>query len=160
MLAMVSMVASSPVPGASSNQTSEAPPTDTTGVSRGSLLDLLHVADVEDLSDPDENAGNITDILTMAMVAFEEDETAPELEEDRTPGIIERNYASAGRPARPSHMTDDEMRAITDELLYELPLKDFLKRRRAKDPKWLLWKSDGCTNSLDKPFGWPFRVCF
>ncbi|KAG9254019.1 prokaryotic phospholipase A2-domain-containing protein [Emericellopsis atlantica] len=170
-LAMEFMVASSPVPGASPNKISEPRPTDTTGVSRDSLLDLLHIADVEDLPDDDKMAGNIGSVLAIFAKAFEEHETAPGLEQasleevsrekSRPLGRMELDYAGAGVPARPSNMTDDDMRATTDELLYDMSVKDFLKRRAAKDPNWLLWTSDGCTGSLDKPFGWPFRqACF
>ncbi|KAI6780498.1 uncharacterized protein J7T54_000137 [Emericellopsis cladophorae] len=128
-LVMRFMVASSSVPGASSNQTSGARPTDTTRAPRASQLDLLHMADVEDLKESGERAGDTTDILEMAMVAFEEHGTAPALKEATPQGTGQSS-------------------STTHELLYELSLKDLLKRRAAKDPKWLLWNKHAFVATL------------
>ncbi|KAL7917869.1 prokaryotic phospholipase A2 domain-containing protein [Trichoderma austrokoningii] len=46
--------------------------------------------------------------------------------------------------------------AITDKLLFSTTLPDFITRRNAKNPPTLDWSSDGCTDSPDNPFGFPF----
>lgn len=46
--------------------------------------------------------------------------------------------------------------AITDQLLFSTTLPDFITRRNAKNPPTLDWSSDGCTDSPDNPFGFPF----
>ncbi|KAK5989644.1 Secretory phospholipase A2 [Cladobotryum mycophilum] len=46
--------------------------------------------------------------------------------------------------------------AITDQLLFGMSLPAFLKRRTAQDPPVLDWTSDGCTDSPDNPFGFPY----
>ncbi|EHK50728.1 uncharacterized protein TrAtP1_005164 [Trichoderma atroviride] len=46
--------------------------------------------------------------------------------------------------------------AITDQLLFSTTLPDFITRRNAKNPSTLDWSSDGCTDSPDNPFGFPF----
>lgn len=45
---------------------------------------------------------------------------------------------------------------VTDELLFTLTLPQFTARRNAQDPSTLDWTSDGCTDSPDNPFGFPF----
>lgn len=46
--------------------------------------------------------------------------------------------------------------AITDQLLFSTTLPNFITRRNAKNPSTLDWSSDGCTDSPDNPFGFPF----
>lgn len=46
--------------------------------------------------------------------------------------------------------------AITDQLLFEDTLPEFITHRNAKDPATLDWTSDGCSSSPDNPFGFPF----
>ncbi|KAI5459304.1 prokaryotic phospholipase A2-domain-containing protein [Mariannaea sp. PMI_226] len=45
---------------------------------------------------------------------------------------------------------------VTDELLFTVTLPTFISRRNAKNPPTLDWSSDGCTDSPDNPFGFPF----
>ncbi|KAH8124105.1 hypothetical protein ACSS6W_004178 [Trichoderma asperelloides] len=45
---------------------------------------------------------------------------------------------------------------ITDQLLFSTTLPDFITHRNAKNPPTLDWSSDGCTDSPDNPFGFPF----
>ncbi|EDU39625.1 secretory phospholipase A2 [Pyrenophora tritici-repentis] len=46
---------------------------------------------------------------------------------------------------------------ITDEYLYNIPLEQFIKYRNARTgPAELVWESDQCTLSLDKPLGFDF----
>ncbi|PNP40565.1 hypothetical protein TGAM01_v205661 [Trichoderma gamsii] len=46
--------------------------------------------------------------------------------------------------------------AITDQLLFNTTLPDFITHRNAQDPSTLDWTSDGCTDSPDNPFGFPY----
>lgn len=51
--------------------------------------------------------------------------------------------------------------AITDQLLFNTPLPDFITHRDVKNPPTLDWSSDGCTSSPDNPFGFPFTpACY
>ncbi|KAH8898065.1 hypothetical protein GQ53DRAFT_742237 [Thozetella sp. PMI_491] len=45
---------------------------------------------------------------------------------------------------------------VTDQLLFSVTLPAFITRRNNKDPSTLDWTSDGCTDSPDNPFGFPF----
>ncbi|KAK3695707.1 prokaryotic phospholipase A2-domain-containing protein [Podospora appendiculata] len=45
---------------------------------------------------------------------------------------------------------------ITDQLLFSITLPAFIVRRNAKNPASLDWTSDGCTDSPDNPFNFPF----
>jgi hypothetical protein len=45
---------------------------------------------------------------------------------------------------------------ITDQLLFSVTLPQFETRRNNKDPSSLDWSSDGCTDSPDNPFGFPY----
>lgn len=46
--------------------------------------------------------------------------------------------------------------SITDQLLFNTTLPNFITRRNAQDPSTLDWTSDGCTDSPDNPFGFPY----
>ena len=46
--------------------------------------------------------------------------------------------------------------AVTDQLLFQLSLPQFIARRDAQDPPELDWSSDSCSSSPDNPFGFPF----
>ena len=46
--------------------------------------------------------------------------------------------------------------AVTDKLLFSTSMADFQKARDAKDPSNLIWDSNGCTASPDRPFGYDF----
>ncbi|KAK0702955.1 phospholipase A2 [Lasiosphaeria miniovina] len=45
---------------------------------------------------------------------------------------------------------------ITDQYLFSITLPAFIAKRNARDPSTLDWSSDGCTDSPDNPFGFPF----
>lgn len=45
---------------------------------------------------------------------------------------------------------------VTDELLFTDTLPVFIEHRNALNPSTLDWTSDGCTDSPDNPFGFPF----
>jgi hypothetical protein len=45
---------------------------------------------------------------------------------------------------------------ITDQYLFTLTLPAFIVKRNARDPATLIWDSDGCSDSPDNPFGFPF----
>ncbi|KAK4139966.1 secretory phospholipase [Dichotomopilus funicola] len=45
---------------------------------------------------------------------------------------------------------------ITDQYLFDISLPAFTSRRNARDPPTLIWDSDGCSDSPDNPFGFPF----
>ncbi|KAK4223794.1 prokaryotic phospholipase A2-domain-containing protein [Podospora fimiseda] len=45
---------------------------------------------------------------------------------------------------------------ITDQLIFSSTLPQFTARRNARNPSNLDWSSDGCSNSPDNPFGFPF----
>lgn len=46
--------------------------------------------------------------------------------------------------------------ATTDNLLLHTPMPAFQTARNAKNPAYLDWTSDGCTDSPDKPLGYNF----
>lgn len=46
--------------------------------------------------------------------------------------------------------------AITDQLLFNTTLPSFITHRNAQSPSTLDWTSDGCTDSPDNPFGFPY----
>ena len=46
--------------------------------------------------------------------------------------------------------------AATDQLLFGMSLDEFISRRNAHNPGNLDWSSDGCSDSPDNPFGFPF----
>jgi len=49
----------------------------------------------------------------------------------------------------------------TDNLLFSSSLSYFIKQRNLKNPKWLVWTSDGCSYVDDYPGGFPFiRACW
>lgn len=50
----------------------------------------------------------------------------------------------------------DDVEAITDEILFDITLPEFTTRRNAQDPSYLDWTSDGCTDSPDNPLGFPY----
>ncbi len=45
---------------------------------------------------------------------------------------------------------------ITDQYLFGITLPAFTAHRNARDPPTLVWDSDGCSDSPDNPFGFPF----
>ncbi len=45
---------------------------------------------------------------------------------------------------------------ITDQYLFSITLPAFIAKRNARDPATLIWDSDGCSDSPDNPFGFPF----
>lgn len=46
--------------------------------------------------------------------------------------------------------------ATTDNYIFTLTLPQFTVRRNNRNPASLDWSSDGCSNSPDNPFGFPF----
>ncbi|KAK3337612.1 prokaryotic phospholipase A2-domain-containing protein [Cercophora scortea] len=52
--------------------------------------------------------------------------------------------------------TRQSINTVTDQLLFSITLPAFTARRNAKNPATLDWSSDGCTDSPDNPFGFPF----
>ncbi|KAK7731787.1 hypothetical protein SLS53_008608 [Cytospora paraplurivora] len=64
-------------------------------------------------------------------------------------GVLPRDMALTGEPETPEE--------ITDELLFDTPLDGFTARRNNRDPKDLIWDSDGCTHAPDNPMGFPFE---
>ncbi|KAG6037120.1 hypothetical protein E4U41_005312 [Claviceps citrina] len=44
----------------------------------------------------------------------------------------------------------------TDRLLFQTSLPDFVAQREKRQPEYLDWSSDGCTDSPDNPFNFPF----
>jgi hypothetical protein len=69
------------------------------------------------------------------------------------PGALALPTISASHGSISSRQDVD---AITDQLLFEYTLPEFITHRNAKDPATLDWTSDGCTSSPDNPFGFPF----
>lgn len=59
-------------------------------------------------------------------------------------------------PSSPLAKRQGSITAITDQLLFDISLPDFITHRNAKNPPNLDWSSDGCTDSPDNPFGFPF----
>ncbi|KAG6020429.1 hypothetical protein E4U41_002838 [Claviceps citrina] len=45
----------------------------------------------------------------------------------------------------------------TDQLLFHLSLRNFVRARNRRVPADLDWSSDECSNSPDNPFGFPFQ---
>ncbi len=52
----------------------------------------------------------------------------------------------------------DSLQQVTDRLLFNTTLPAFITDRDAADPPSLDWTSDGCTDALDNPFGFPFTT--
>lgn len=52
--------------------------------------------------------------------------------------------------------TTSNNNSIADNLMFGISLPNFIKHRNAKIPANFDWSSDGCTDSLDNPFGFPF----
>lgn len=51
--------------------------------------------------------------------------------------------------------------AVTDQLLFDDTLPEFITARNAEDPPYLDWSSDGCSDSPDNPLGFPFEpACY
>ncbi|QUC16037.1 uncharacterized protein UV8b_00278 [Ustilaginoidea virens] len=48
------------------------------------------------------------------------------------------------------------LEALTDRYLFELTLPEFMAEREARNPESVNWNSDGCTDSPDNPFHFPF----
>jgi len=49
----------------------------------------------------------------------------------------------------------------TNTQMWSLSLSGFLSNRNNKSPSYLIWTSDGCTSSPDKPNGWNFvNACY
>ncbi|KAK3372742.1 prokaryotic phospholipase A2-domain-containing protein [Podospora didyma] len=46
--------------------------------------------------------------------------------------------------------------SIVDSYLFSITLPAFTAKRNAKNPSTLDWTSDGCSDSPDNPFGFPF----
>ena len=46
----------------------------------------------------------------------------------------------------------------TNTYMWSTSLSIFISNRNVRDPSWLIWTSDGCTDSPDKPFGWNFLM--
>ncbi|KAK5075770.1 hypothetical protein LTR70_009764 [Exophiala xenobiotica] len=52
----------------------------------------------------------------------------------------------------------DDLKDLTDELLYDASMMDFQARRWAKLPPELNWESNGCTDSPDELLEWDFLM--
>ena len=44
--------------------------------------------------------------------------------------------------------------AMTDHLIFEVSLPEFMQHWQAQDPRDLYWTSDACSQSPDHPFGY------
>jgi hypothetical protein len=60
-------------------------------------------------------------------------------------------------PVADNNKRQDDVEAVTDEILFDITLPEFTTRRDAEDPSYLNWTSDGCTDSPDNPLGFPYE---
>ena len=75
-----------------------------------------------------------------------------------TAEVVNDGAATAALERRQSQAT--KMTA-TDNLLFSSSLATFLTKRDSKNPSYLIWTSDGCTDSPDNPFTWDFyKACY
>lgn len=49
-----------------------------------------------------------------------------------------------------------DLQCRTDNILFQIPLGDFLKAKAARDPAGLDWTDDGCSKAPDRPLGYNF----
>lgn len=67
-------------------------------------------------------------------------------------GVVNGEPGAAVRNA-----TNEDIRALTDRLLFHTSLPKFIDRRdRRKENDSLNWTTDGCTHGPDNPFRFPF----
>ncbi|CAH0057321.1 unnamed protein product [Clonostachys solani] len=53
---------------------------------------------------------------------------------------------------------ETENEKMTTNIVFNINLEAFAKRRKNKNPKNLIWESDNCTKSPDNPLKFPFAV--
>jgi hypothetical protein len=58
--------------------------------------------------------------------------------------------------AAPAADKRQDVDAVTDTLLFDTSLPNFIVARNALNPSYLDWSSDGCTDSPDNPLGFPY----
>ncbi|ROW15698.1 hypothetical protein VPNG_02199 [Cytospora leucostoma] len=56
-----------------------------------------------------------------------------------------------------SRRADLDANNLTDELVFDISLEDFIKRRKNNDPASLDWDTDGCSHVPDLPLNFNFR---
>jgi hypothetical protein len=64
--------------------------------------------------------------------------------------------AVSGALAAPAAGKHYDVEAVTDQLLFDDTLPEFMTARANQDPSYLDWTSDGCTDSPDNPLGFPY----
>ncbi|KAK0612627.1 prokaryotic phospholipase A2-domain-containing protein [Bombardia bombarda] len=79
--------------------------------------------------------------LLPAVLALPTDSSSSSSSSEQSAGLAKRQTS---------------LSAITDQYLFSLTLPQFTAKRNAKSPSTLDWTSDGCTDSPDNPFGFPF----
>ncbi|KHN94108.1 p15 like protein [Metarhizium album ARSEF 1941] len=63
---------------------------------------------------------------------------------------------TASSASEPPSSIPGNITAITDKLLFDTTLRDFIVLRENKTPRTVDWTSDGCTGTADNPFKFPF----
>lgn len=66
-----------------------------------------------------------------------------------TPGT---GHVDLGEPVPPPHQLEEE----ADRYLFNITLEEFIGLRDQRYPSYFFWESDGCSQSPDHPFGFPF----
>lgn len=54
-------------------------------------------------------------------------------------------------------VTNGRVANMTDYLVFEMPLTQFIKQRDAKEPSYLDWSAGGCKGIPSRPLGFPFK---
>jgi len=80
-------------------------------------------------------------------------------------GLLSLGSVVAAAPAADSVEAGLEKRqsqatkiASTNTRMWSNSLTTFNNHKKSKNPSYLIWTSDGCTGSPDKPFGWNFAL--
>lgn len=66
-----------------------------------------------------------------------------------TPGT---GHVDLGEPVPPPRQREEQ----ADDYLFNMTLESFITLRDQRYPSYFFWESDGCSQSPDAPFGFPF----
>lgn len=61
-------------------------------------------------------------------------------------------HVNLGEPVPPPRQREEQ----ADEYLFNMTLESFITLRDKRHPSYFFWESDGCSQSPDAPFGFPF----
>jgi hypothetical protein len=73
-----------------------------------------------------------------------------------SPVALDGNNGAPTSNGLVTRATEDEK--MTTNIVFNINLEAFAKRRKNKNPKNLIWESDNCSKSPDNPLKFPFAV--